>query len=78
MTVLFLPGECRILLVGTGGLAVWAMRIARYYWPQDRQKTHIVVACLRDEGISIVKGELKYGSLSLFIFLSILDDFPSF
>lgn len=45
--------------MGTGGLALWAMRIARYYWPTDREKLKIVVACIRDEGISIAIDELK-------------------
>ncbi|KAB7497542.1 NAD-dependent alcohol dehydrogenase, partial [Armadillidium nasatum] len=52
-------GICKLLLVGTGGLALWAMRIARYYWPTDREKLKIVVACIRDEGISIAIDELK-------------------
>ncbi|KAL7642047.1 UNVERIFIED_CONTAM: hypothetical protein RMT77_007921 [Armadillidium vulgare] len=52
-------GICKLLLVGTGGLALWAMRIARYYWPTDREKIKIVVACIRDEGISIAIDELK-------------------
>lgn len=52
-------GICKLLLVGTGGLALWAMRIARYYWPTDRERIKIVVACLRDEGIAIAMDQLK-------------------
>ncbi|XP_045593985.1 uncharacterized protein Drat isoform X1 [Procambarus clarkii] len=52
-------GQCKILLVGTGGLALWAMRIARFYWPEKRDRININVACLRDEGISIAQEYLK-------------------
>lgn len=52
-------GKCRLMLVGTGGLALWAMRIARYYWPNERERMSISVACLRDEGISIAQEYLK-------------------
>ncbi|XP_037779595.1 L-threonine 3-dehydrogenase isoform X1 [Penaeus vannamei] len=52
-------GQCKILLVGTGGLALWAMRIARFYWPQKRDRIVIAVACLRDEGISIAQEYLR-------------------
>ncbi|XP_076046370.1 death resistor Adh domain containing target isoform X1 [Oratosquilla oratoria] len=55
-------GNCKILLVGTGGLALWAMRIARYYWPQNRERIEIVVASLRDEGISIALEHLRLAS----------------
>lgn len=52
-------GQCKLLLVGTGGLALWAMRIARFYWPEKRERININVACLRDEGISIAHEYLK-------------------
>lgn len=57
--VFFHTGQCKILLVGTGGLALWAMRIARFYWPQKRDRIVIAVACLRDEGISIAQEYLR-------------------
>ncbi|XP_064079037.1 uncharacterized protein LOC135196266 isoform X2 [Macrobrachium nipponense] len=52
-------GKCKILVVGTGGLALWALRIARFYWPDKRDKITIAVACLRDEGISIANEYLR-------------------
>lgn len=48
---------CSVLLVGTGGLALWALRIVRYFWPTE-DHVKITVACLRDEGISIVRDQL--------------------
>lgn len=55
----YYTGTCKLLLVGTGGLALWAMRIARFYWPDKRERININVACLRDEGISIAQEYLK-------------------
>ncbi|KAF2353322.1 Alcohol dehydrogenase N-terminal [Trinorchestia longiramus] len=51
-------GTCSVLLVGTGGLALWALRIVRYFWPSKEDHIKITVACLRDEGISILRDEL--------------------
>ncbi|XP_018026190.1 uncharacterized protein LOC108681648 [Hyalella azteca] len=51
-------GTCSVLLVGTGGLALWALRIVRYFWPAKEDHIKITVACLRDEGISILSREL--------------------
>ncbi|KAB7499856.1 hypothetical protein Anas_14551 [Armadillidium nasatum] len=48
---------CKLLLVGTGGLALWALRISRYFWSTDQERIKIVVACLRDEGIFIAMEE---------------------
>lgn len=50
---------CRILIVGTGGLALWAVRIAINHAAQN-QKVHeehvrITVASLRDEGFHLAK-----------------------
>lgn len=50
---------CRILIVGTGGLALWAVRIAMNHAAQN-QKVHeehvrITVASLRDEGFHLAK-----------------------
>lgn len=52
-------GTCSVLLVGTGGLAMWALRIAQYFWPANEDHIKITVACLRDEGISIAKEQLN-------------------
>lgn len=52
-------GKCKLLVVGTGGLALWALRIARFYWPDKKDKITIAVACLRDEGISIAHEYLR-------------------
>lgn len=44
---------CRILIVGTGGLALWAVRIAHHQFNQMKYSkcVQITVACLRDEGL---------------------------
>lgn len=47
------PNEkVKILVVGTGGLALWAIRIAaqHFYAPGVKEKIQITVASLRDEG----------------------------
>lgn len=46
-----------ILIVGTGGLALWAVRIAEYYFNQvnHRNRVLITVASLRDEGLLLAK-----------------------
>jgi len=48
---------CRILIVGTGGLALWAIRIASYHFHQLEmsKKVQITVASLRDEGFMLAK-----------------------
>lgn len=45
-------GVCKILIVGTGGLALWAVRIAadHFYHVDYRHRVQITVASLRDEG----------------------------
>lgn len=51
----------RILIVGTGGLALWALRIAEHQFKTDeyRNRVKITVATLKDEGFMIAAAELK-------------------
>lgn len=52
------PGEkVKMLIVGTGGLALWALRIAaqHFYTPTTKDKIQITVASLRDEGFVMAK-----------------------
>lgn len=51
------PPVCRILIVGTGGLALWAVRIAAYHFHQleSSKRVQITVASLRDEGFMLAK-----------------------
>lgn len=52
------PNEkVKILIVGTGGLALWAIRIAaqHFYTPTTKDKIQITVASLRDEGFVMAK-----------------------
>jgi hypothetical protein len=51
----------KILIVGTGGLALWAVRIAaQHFYHQDhRHKIELTVASLRDEGFQLAKDEFK-------------------
>lgn len=48
---------CRILIVGTGGLALWAVRIAAYHFHQlhSSKKLQITIASLRDEGFLLAQ-----------------------
>lgn len=49
------PPLCRILIVGTGGLALWAVRIAAHHFHQLESKVQITIASLRDEGFLMAK-----------------------
>lgn len=51
----------RILIVGTGGLALWAVRIAEHHFktPEYQHRVKITVATLKDEGFMLAAGELK-------------------
>lgn len=44
--------DCKMLIVGTGGLALWAVRLAAYFF---RSKVDLTVAVLRDEGFLLTK-----------------------
>ncbi|XP_066582919.1 uncharacterized protein Drat isoform X2 [Prorops nasuta] len=46
-------GVCKILIVGTGGLALWALRIAAYYFSSMRDKVTITIASLKDDGLAM-------------------------
>jgi len=48
-------GKCNFLIVGTGGLALWALRLARYFFGDNQQRVRIAVACLRDEGFCLAQ-----------------------
>ncbi|KAL1493094.1 hypothetical protein ABEB36_011221 [Hypothenemus hampei] len=51
----------RILIVGTGGLALWALRIAQHHFkaPEYVDRVKITVATLKDEGLMRTAAELK-------------------
>lgn len=51
----------RILIVGTGGLALWALRIAEHHFktPEHKNRVKITVATLKDEGLMMAAAELK-------------------
>lgn len=51
----------RILIVGTGGLALWALRIAEHHFktPEYQNRVNITVATLKDEGFTRAAGQLK-------------------
>jgi D-arabinose 1-dehydrogenase-like Zn-dependent alcohol dehydrogenase len=52
---------CKILIVGTGGLALWAVRIAadHFYHVDYRHRVQITVASLRDEGFQQISEEFE-------------------
>lgn len=47
---------CKILIVGTGGLALWAVRLAEHSFSIHERNAHvnITMACLKDEGFKLV------------------------
>lgn len=49
--------DCKILIVGTGGLALWAIRIAAHHFktPEYKDRVHITVASLKDEGFMLAR-----------------------
>lgn len=50
----------KLLIVGTGGLALWAVRIAAQHFTINEPHKHnleVTVACLRDEGLALAKQE---------------------
>lgn len=51
----------KLLIIGTGGLALWAVRIAaqHFYNKDSEHKIEMTVACLRDEGLELAKHEFK-------------------
>lgn len=51
----------RLLIVGTGGLALWALRIAEHHFntPEYQDRVKITVAALKDEGYLLAAEELK-------------------
>lgn len=51
----------RILIVGTGGLALWALRIAEQCFskPEYKERVKVTVAALKDESYLLASDELK-------------------
>ncbi|XP_066997328.1 uncharacterized protein Drat [Anabrus simplex] len=48
-------GLCKILIVGTGGLALWTLRIAAHHFRNASSRVSITVASLKDEGFLLAK-----------------------
>lgn len=48
---------CKLLIVGTGGLALWAIRIAYFHFhaADCKPNVHVTVASLKDEGFKLAK-----------------------
>lgn len=46
---------CKILVVGTGGLALWALRIASYHFNNMRDRVTTTIATLKDDGLLIAQ-----------------------
>ncbi|XP_012529330.2 uncharacterized protein LOC105832700 [Monomorium pharaonis] len=46
---------CKILVVGTGGLALWALRIASYHFSNMKDRVTTTIATLKDEGLLIAQ-----------------------
>jgi len=54
--------DVKILIVGTGGLALWAMRIAAHHFttPEYRDIVKVTVASLKDDGFKLAKELLDF------------------
>ncbi|XP_017878073.1 quinone oxidoreductase isoform X2 [Ceratina calcarata] len=46
---------CKILIVGTGGLALWALRIAAYHFSNTKDRVTITIASLKDDGLTMAQ-----------------------
>lgn len=46
---------CKILVVGTGGLALWALRIASYHFSNMRDRVTTTIATLKDDGLPLAQ-----------------------
>lgn len=46
---------CKILIVGTGGLALWALRIAAYHFSNMKDRVTITIASLKDDGLTMAQ-----------------------
>ncbi|XP_076667735.1 death resistor Adh domain containing target isoform X2 [Andrena cerasifolii] len=46
---------CKILIVGTGGLALWALRIAAYHFSNMKDRVIITIASLKDDGLTMAQ-----------------------
>lgn len=46
---------CKILIVGTGGLALWAIRIAAYHFSHMKDRVTITIASLKDDGLMLAQ-----------------------
>lgn len=46
---------CKILIVGTGGLALWALRIAAYHFSNMKDRVTITIASLKDDGLTMTQ-----------------------
>nr|CAD7449039.1 unnamed protein product [Timema bartmani] len=53
--ILKVKDTCKILIVGTGGLALWALRIAGHHFINIKNRISITVASLKDEGFTLAK-----------------------
>lgn len=51
---------CKILIVGTGGLALWALRIAAYHFTNMKDRVTITIASLKDDGLEMAQEFQKY------------------
>lgn len=56
--------KCKILIVGTGGLALWAIRLAQHHFKASEFKgrVRVTVASLKDEGFKLAS-DLPYVNL---------------
>ncbi|CAG0898440.1 unnamed protein product [Darwinula stevensoni] len=49
--------KVKVLVVGTGGLALWALRLAIFYFGHEHEKVQVTVATLKDEGLADVAAD---------------------
>lgn len=66
--------KCNILIVGTGGLALWTLRIANHLLADHRNDVRLTIAALKDERITLAQehGRCKVVSWSEEVYESLL------
>lgn len=57
-------GRCNVLVVGTGGLALWIIRVAKHYLADRVDQVRVTVAALKDDALGITEELEKWNVIS--------------
>lgn len=56
--------RCNVLVVGTGGLALWTIRIAKHYLANKMNQVKVTIAALQDDALGIAEELEKWNVIS--------------